>query len=102
MNYRFLIVLIFLGLVTGPGAGGFAYGQAVSSWAGSFYYEGLDGYDGGGTAATGNPIVLAMTLEIDPEPPRLSRRLQHERGWSIWEQQSGIQWKYGSGLCGWC
>jgi len=36
------------------------------------------------------------------EPPRLSRRLQHERGWSIWEQQSGIQWKYGSGLCGWC
>jgi hypothetical protein len=30
------------------------------------------------------------------EPRRLSRRLQPERGWSLWEQQSGIRRKYGS------
>lgn len=66
MTYRFLIVLIFIGLLTGSTAGGLAYGQAVSGWAGSFFYEALDGYDGGGTAATGNPIVLDMTLDIDP------------------------------------
>lgn len=30
------------------------------------------------------------------EPRRLSRRLQPERGWSLWEQQSGIRKKYGS------
>jgi hypothetical protein len=35
------------------------------------------------------------------EPPRLSRRLQHERGWNLWEQQSGIQLRLGSGLYGW-
>jgi hypothetical protein len=65
--YRFLIVLIFVGLLTGLGEGRFAYGQAVSGWVGTFFYEGLAGFDGGGTAATGNPIVLDLTLDIDPQ-----------------------------------
>jgi RHS repeat-associated protein len=30
------------------------------------------------------------------EPRRLSQRLQPERGWSLWEQQSGIRRKCGS------
>ncbi len=34
------------------------------AWSGVYTYHGQDGYDGGGTAATGSPIVLDMTLQL--------------------------------------
>ena len=34
------------------------------AWDGVYTYHGQDGYDGGGTAATGAPIVLDMTLQL--------------------------------------
>jgi hypothetical protein len=35
---------------------------APPSWHGKYFWQGQDGYDGGGTAATGNPVILQVTL----------------------------------------
>ena len=40
-------------------------------------------------------------LRIDPEPPRLSRRLQSLRGWGPCRDRRGFLRKYGRGPCGW-
>jgi len=37
---------------------------ATTFWQGKFVYQSQDGYDGGGTPSTGNPIILVMTLTL--------------------------------------
>jgi hypothetical protein len=39
-------------------------GEAQTIWPGIYVYHAQDGYDGGGTAATGFPVVLDLTLKI--------------------------------------
>lgn len=44
----------------------------AAGWAGTYTYEGMAGYDGGGTAATGNAIVLDLTLNLAAKTCTLS------------------------------
>jgi hypothetical protein len=67
MAFRIFLAPVCALLFYGLRAEGFAYGDAAPAWTGTFVYQGLDGYDGGGTAATGDPIVLDMTLKIAPD-----------------------------------
>ena len=39
-------------------------GGGLAPWTGTYAYQGRAGFDGGGTEATGNPIMLAFTLTI--------------------------------------
>jgi hypothetical protein len=45
-------------------------------------------------------VQINCNLLHQGEPPRLSRRLQPERGWGLWDR-SDFRRKYGSERCGW-
>lgn len=57
-RWRGPLFIGLIGLITLDAA------AAYPSWKGRYYWQGEDGYDGGGTAATGNPIILQVTLTL--------------------------------------